>query len=228
MKTNSRGDPRRFELRLLQYEDAYYLDRIPKLEKMLSRNPQAVQIEMAGVGEIPADAALRIRALLIQRSPRTRIVTNAQSSLQNSSVLVWLLGDTRIIRPDARLFFRSADLSEAAEIKPDEVWKGDAAYRDSFSEADPEEGDYARVLEVINEFLPVGEFAGRLIGVPVLKQFGLVDHEPVDHFLATAFAATRKSAGTTSGKRKEAKARRNAGPRSRPKPTNDPGCIRTP
>lgn len=212
MKTNNRGDPRRFELRLLEYEDAYYLDRIPKLERLLSRTPRVVQIDMAGTGEIPADAALRIRALLIQRSPRTRIVTNAQSSLQNSSVLVWLLGDTRLIRPDARLFFRSADLSETAEIKPDEVWKGDAAYRDSFSEADPEEGDYARVLEVINEFLPVGEFAGQLIGVPVLKQFGLVDHEPVDHFLAAAFAQQRPAVEGNSSRPKEARARRDAGP----------------
>jgi hypothetical protein len=49
------------------------------------------------------------------------------------------------------------------------------------------------VLQVINEFLPVKEMAGRIIGVSVLKQFGLVENEQVDGFLATAFG---KSTGT--------------------------------
>ncbi len=43
------------------------------------------------------------------------------------------------------------------------------AYRDSYSAIDPDEGDYARVLQFINEFLPVKEMAGRLIGGPVLR-----------------------------------------------------------
>ena len=71
---------------------------------------------------------------------------------------------------------------------PNEAWKEtDTRFRDSFSELDPEEGDYVRVLQLINEFLPVKELAGRLIGVPVLRQFGLVENEKVDCFLATAF-----------------------------------------
>jgi len=43
------------------------------------------------------------------------------------------------------------------------------------------------VLQLINEFLPVKELAGHLIGVPVLRQFGLVENEKVDEFLTTAF-----------------------------------------
>jgi len=66
--------------------------------------------------------------------------------------------------------------------------KDDPKYRDSYSEIDPDEGDYSRVLEIINEFLPVKEMAGRLIGVPVLRQFGLIDNEKVDNFLATVFS----------------------------------------
>jgi len=194
MKSKTKGDLRHFRLRILTYGNTYYVDRVAKLEKLLSRQPRMVQIDLVGVGEIPADTALRIRSVLMQRSPKTRIITNAQSSLQNSSVLVWLLGDTRIIRRDARLFFRSADESETAEVKPDEAWKGDPSdYCDSYSCADPEEGDYARVLELINEYLPVNEMAGRLIGLPVLRQFGLVENEHVDQFLATAFAEQRKT-----------------------------------
>ena len=61
-------------------------------------------------------------------------------------------------------------------------------YADSFSEADPEEASQAQVLHYINEFLPVRELAGRIIDVPTLRQFGLVENEKLDHFLATTLA----------------------------------------
>jgi hypothetical protein len=62
------------------------------------------------------------------------------------------------------------------------------------SDVDPEEGDYARVLQLINEFLPVNELAGRIVGGPVLRQFGLVDNEKVDYFLAAALGKKREVA----------------------------------
>jgi len=120
------------------------------------------------------------------RSPKTKLITNARSSLQGGSVLVWLLGDERMIRDDARVYFRRVDLSE--DENENDAWKNsEPRYRDSFSEIDREDYDYARVLQVINEYLPVKELAGRVIRVPVLKQFGLVENEHVDCFLATAF-----------------------------------------
>ena len=78
-------------------------------------------------------------------------------------------------------------LPEDIEVDPNGDWKSEMKYQDSFSDFDPEEGDYARVLQIIDEFLPVKEFAGRLIGVAVLKQFGLVENDHVDTFLANAF-----------------------------------------
>jgi hypothetical protein len=178
----------------MSYGNSYYIERIEALEKLIRRKPRTLQIDMLGVGEIPADSALLMRSILLARSPKTRLITNARSSLQSGSVLVWLLGDCRIIRDDARLYLRRVDLAEDAEVQPNETWKGaDSKYRDSFSEIDPEEGDYARVLQLINEFLPVKELAGHLIGVAVLRQFGLVENEQVDCFLAYAFG---KSTGT--------------------------------
>ena len=177
MKTRLKQAPRRFQLKLLPYGNSYYIERIDQLEKVLSRKPRAVQIDMVGVGEIPADSALLIRSVLMKRSLKTKIITNARSSLQGGSVLVWLMGDRRIIRNDARLYFRRVDLSED-EAEQNETWEDrHPKYRDSFSEIDPEEGDYAQMLQAINEFLPVKELAGRLIGVPVLRQFGLVENE---------------------------------------------------
>jgi len=188
MKTRSRQGPRPFQLKILAYENGYYIERIAQLETALTRKPRVLQIDLIGVGEIPADSALIMRSVLMSRSLKTRIITNARSSLQGGSVLVWLLGDCRIIRDDARLYFRRANLSGNDEAKQNDVWKDDEPkYWDSSSEFDPEEGDYARVLQLINEFLPVKELAGRLVGVPVLRQFGLVENEKADHYLATAF-----------------------------------------
>ncbi|HLP75722.1 MAG TPA: hypothetical protein VK327_02310 [Candidatus Paceibacterota bacterium] len=116
-----------------------------------------------------------------------RRASNAHPSLQGSSVLLWLLGDCRTIREDARLYFRRTIWSEEDDVKENGAKDDEPAYRDSYSEIDLDEADNARVLEFINEFLPVKEMAVRLIGVPVLRQFGLVENERVDGFPATAF-----------------------------------------
>jgi hypothetical protein len=192
MKATSKRSHRRIQL-TISWSNSYYLDWLASLEKLLRRKPRTIQIDIIGTGEISSDTALLIRAALMERSRKTRIITNARSSLQGSSVMIWLLGDHRMIRDDARVFFRPADLPEDAEVDPTADGKlRDSKYRDSFSEIDPEEGDYARVLQVINEFLPVKEFAGRLIGVAVLKQFGLIENERVDGFLTNAFAKNRR------------------------------------
>jgi hypothetical protein len=186
MKKRSRQGLRRFQVEVSSYGN--YVERIAELERALARKPRVLHIELVGTGEIPADVALRFRAVLMERSPKTRIVTNARSSLQGGSVLLWLLGDSRTIRNDARLYFRRTTLSENDEVEENGVWNDDEPYRDSYSWFDPEEGDYARVLEIINQFLPVKEMAGRLIGVPVLRQFGLIENGKVDNFLATVFS----------------------------------------
>jgi len=184
MKKGSTRGGRKLQLRI-SWGYSYYIEWLAKLEKLLRQKPRTIQIDIIGTGEISPDTALLIRTALMERSPKTRIITHARSSL---SVMIWLMGEARMIRKDARIFFRPADLPENAEIDPHANWKQhDADYHDSTCEMDPEEGDYARVLQVINEFLPVKEFAGHLIGVAVLKQFGLVDNQCVDSFLESVF-----------------------------------------
>jgi hypothetical protein len=73
------------------------------------------------------------------------------------------------------------------------VNEDETKYKDSFSELDPEEGDHERVLQIINEFLPVKELAGKLVDVAVLRQFGLVENERLDTFLASAFAKSERA-----------------------------------
>lgn len=198
MKTPRKTPICKFRLKLPSYSGDYYIKRALKLETALARKPAILHLEMLGEGEIPADTSLLMRSILLKRSPATRLVTNARSSLQNGSVLVWLLGDQRLIREDARVFFKRNPL---ADEDPVEVYAGlgeaKPKYRDSYSSLDPEDADYARVLELMDEFLPVSEYSGRVISVALLREFGLVENERVDNFLNAAFAGTGKSPLTT-------------------------------
>lgn len=184
-----------FRLKIPSYDGSYFIKRALKLEAVLAEQPKTLRIEMIGDGEIPADTALLFRSILLSRSPDTELVTHARSSLQGGSVLVWLLGDRRFIRDDARVFFKRNPLEEE---DPVEVYAGlgeaEPKYRDSDSCLDPEGADHARLLECINEFLPVREFAGRIVSVSVLREFGLVDNERVDSALAAVFAKGRELA----------------------------------
>lgn len=189
MKTRSATRICNFRLKLSSYGGRYYTKRALKLEAALARKPKVLRLEMIGDGEIPADTALLFRSILMCRSPLTRLVTNARSSLQGGSVLVWLLGDERVMRDDARLFFKRNPLADEDPVEVDAgLGEADQKYKDSYSSVDPEDADYARVLQLIDEFLPVNEFAGRVVNVPVLREFGLVENERVDSFLAAAFS----------------------------------------
>jgi hypothetical protein len=163
-----------------------YIDEAYQLESLLAKKPARLQIEFVGSGEIPADSALLMRSMLLKRSPRTRIVTNARSSLQGATLLIWLLGDTRLIREDARFHFRPAGPFVADDALTG--WKD----RSSFDSDDMEEEDYVRVLHAINEFLPVKELAGRPVEASVLKEFGLIDNAGVDGQLASAFGRAKE------------------------------------
>ncbi|HEY5912796.1 MAG TPA: hypothetical protein VJA21_19520 [Verrucomicrobiae bacterium] len=93
------------------------------------------------------------------------------------------MGDTRLIREDAKLLFRKSNKED--EDEDDEDWKDE---KSDDSETDLEQVDYEQVLKHIDNFLPVKELAGRPVDLEILRQFGLVDNEKVDHFLASAFA----------------------------------------
>jgi hypothetical protein len=181
MRTGSTRSLRRLLFKIRFFCD--YADQIGQLEKALAGKPEKLQIDMIGSGELSPDTALLMRSVLLGRSPETHLITNARSSLQGGAVLVWLMGDTRLIREDAKLYFRKANKEE--EDDEGEDWKDE---KSDDSETDLEEVDYAQVLQHIDNFLPVKELAGRPVDLQVLRQFGLVDNEKVDHFLASAFA----------------------------------------
>lgn len=189
--TNYGQELLRFPVNLLYNGNSYLLERVARLEDALADVPKQLHLELMGDGEIDVDWALVIRDVLIQRSAETRLITQARSTLKNGSVLVWLLGERRLIRDDAKVFFRRANITDETDIGPEKVWSDDdLEYVDSYSEADPEEASHAQVLHYINEFLPVRELAGRMIDVGTLRQFGLVENDKLDRLLATTLGAT--------------------------------------
>ncbi|HMP84317.1 MAG TPA: hypothetical protein PKA41_16585 [Verrucomicrobiota bacterium] len=191
MMTNYGQELLRFPVNLLYNGNSYLLERVARLEDALADVPKQLHLELMGDGEIDVDWALVIRDVLIQRSAETRLITQARSTLKNGSVLVWLLGERRLIRDDAKVFFRRANITDETDIGPEKVWSDDdLEYVDSYSEADPEEASHAQVLHYINEFLPVRELAGRMIDVGTLRQFGLVENDKLDRLLATTLGAT--------------------------------------
>jgi hypothetical protein len=167
----------KFTLRLRYYGD--YIDDAFKIETILAKNPTRLLIDIVGSGEIPPDSTLLLRSILLRRSAKTHLTTNARSSLQGGGVLVWLLGDTRLIRDDAGLYLRAAGPFVRQSDQPP-AWSD----RSFFLDEDLEEHDYIRVLHLINEFLPVKEWVDEPIRRPVLKQYALVDTEKLDAFLS--------------------------------------------
>src|SRR5262245_42751251 len=199
MKTKRTKTTKRYSKLLLKLRPwGSYIDEAYQLESLLAKKPARLQIEFVGSGEIPADSALLMRSMLLKRSSRTRIVTNARSSLQGATSLVWLLGDTRLIREDARLHFRAA-----GPFVPEQSptgWRD----RNLWHDEDMEEEDYVRVLHAINEFLPVKELAGRPVEDSVLREFGLIENTAVDGLLATAFGRAKERRETQrASKQKE-------------------------
>jgi hypothetical protein len=175
-----------------------FIDEAYQLEAKLARKPKVLEIEFVGAGEIPADTALLMRSVILSRPGPTRVVTNARSSLVGATVLVWLTGDTRRIREDSSLIF-----APGGEFTPDDRpvrWEDPCTCESCEMEAH----NHIRVLQAINEFLPAKELAGRPVDYAVLKQFGLVDTDEVDEFLAEAFRGDKsRSEKNGAGRRRE-------------------------
>ncbi len=168
-----------------------HVEQIDQLEEALVRKPQKLQLDLIGAEDLSPDIALLARSVLANRSPKTHLITNARSSLQGGAVLVWLMGDTRLIQDDARLFFRKPYEDNTGD---GEDWRGNLEGGD----VGLEEIDYAQVLQHINHFLPVTELAGRAVGKETLRQYGLIDNEKADQFLASVFARVEKKPAPAS------------------------------
>ena len=67
MTKKSRQGLRRFRVEVRSWGN--YVERIAELERVIAKKPRMLQIEIVGSGEMPADAALRFRAALMEVEP---------------------------------------------------------------------------------------------------------------------------------------------------------------
>jgi hypothetical protein len=181
----------RFILKLMRYRTSEACDAVYQLESLVAKNPARLLIDLMGFRDIPPDMALLIRSVLEGRSPKTELTTFAKSSLRGNATLIWLLGDRRFIREDARLYFRRPEKGVDAADSPEEEggWQEpeEPSLHQLFGIGDVvEEEDYRRVVALIDNYLPVGELTGKQIEVKTLKEFGLVDCDRLDQLLAGA------------------------------------------
>jgi len=188
-----------FLLKLMRYRTSEACDAVRELESGLAKGPARFQIDLMGFGDIQPDMALQIRSALQERSPRTRVTTCARSSLRGSAVLVWLLGDHRLIREDARLFFRQPHEGPSDVNSPvdEDGWqeREQPSLEELFEAGDEvEKEDYRRVVSLIGNYLPVHEMAGQQLEFKTLKQFGLVESEGMDQMLNATFSNPRTPA----------------------------------
>lgn len=159
------------------------------LLESLQKCPAVMTLRFVGVHQMSPDPALLIYDILSSRSPGILLVTEAWSPLIGPSALVWLAGDVRRIRSTTFMHFRT--LQEVLKRRP---------RRSPWDEAvEPEEEtepkvslpgtDYGKVLELMSQYLPVDQLAGRVLTPSMLRDYALLEGNPIDKLLVKCMAS---------------------------------------
>jgi len=146
------------------------------------------------MGKVPVDTQAMIgrmvrvypelAEILATKRNGVTIITDAWSPIIGSSVLTWLTGDIRRIRKTAYLNFRSP-LDNGNPRRRNFPWDDcfDLFAGDAEPGIDLAEQDYKTVLQLIDEYLPIKQMAGKIITPDMLKEFGLLENSPLDNLL---------------------------------------------
>jgi hypothetical protein len=136
------------------------------LEATLSRAPKTLTLRFVGVHQMVADHALVLHQLLSAKLHKTLLITDAWSSLIDASVLIWLLGERRRIRPTAWLFLRKP---RASYDPVPFFWPGPPM--------EVCDRDHHTVLRLINHYLPVGKLMGSPMTGHMLAEYCLLEEQ---------------------------------------------------
>jgi hypothetical protein len=123
--------------------------------------------------------------ILTTKSNGVQIITDAWSSVLGPSILVWLAGDVRRIRPTTNFYFRSLQETTSRRRSRRPLLEDDfeSMTSDSEPEVSPGLNDYKTFLELIDQYLPVDQIAGKFISPAMLSEFGLLEDSPLDNLL---------------------------------------------
>jgi len=140
------------------------------------RNPIKLTLEFIDHRRLTPNIALAYWSMLKNKRSDITLITKASSNLVGAEVLIWLLGDRRVMRDRGWILLPDPD-----EI--DQLWK-------DYGEKNPfglewwemlEPGldfDYRQVLELISKYFPVYDFLNQRLEVSDLKRLGLLTTTP--------------------------------------------------
>jgi hypothetical protein len=155
------------------------------IQNALAEYHDSLHIELLGPGVMVPDTALMIYHELCKRPSHMTIHAYSHTCLMDGAILIWLLADTRSIRPDAWI-----QVSEAGGFDQDSICgRGDYATAVLAAEETAADTDTRTVHRLLDEFLPVSEIAGLRLFEPDLRELGLLRAEDEPDILAELFAA---------------------------------------
>lgn len=127
-----------------------------------------LRLELLGPGILLHDHALMLFDELLNRPDDMSLHVHSRTCLADGAILLWLAGDTRSIRCDAWV-----QLSHMPPL-PSMVQGG---YIDAVQivEEDPGNTDLRRIMDYLEEWLPVHEVAGLRLSKDDLEELGLLE-----------------------------------------------------
>ncbi len=149
-----------------------------KVRHALRKKPRTLKLELVGAGEFSQDMVLATHSLLIEaKRGGLKLTTQAHSSLCNGSLLLWLIGDKRIIRSNTA-FFEVDGIDEQSDDDSDCMSEEDTPFLNRQERV--YQSNFREIIRLINEYLPVKELAGRRLEMRELTDYGLLDSEAGD------------------------------------------------
>lgn len=149
-----------------------------KVRHALSKKPKALKLELVGAGEFSQDMVLATHSLLVEaKKGGLKLTTQAHSSLYNGSLLLWLIGDKRIIRSN-KAFFEVDSIDEQSDDDSDCMSEEDVPFLNRREKV--YQSNFLEIVRLISEYLPVKELAGKRLEMKELTDYGLIDSEESD------------------------------------------------
>lgn len=156
----------------------------------LAAAPQFLHLRFIGPHKMVPDSALLIYELLATKRNRVTVITDAWSPILGPGLLVWLAGEVRRMRPTTHFQFLPLHGVMRRNKSRRPQWEDDFEAMADASEPEvyPVVTDYKKVLELMNQYLPVDEFAGKAITPEMLGELGLLENSPLDAMLQKCLA----------------------------------------
>jgi len=156
-----------------------------ELLSVLDTSPKWLRLRFIGPHESPPDSAVILYDILTTQSNSVALITDAWSPVFGPSKLIWLAGNVRRMRPTTQ--FRFLSLHEVLRRLPSED-DFEALVGDAEPEVSPMAIDYKTVLRLMDQYLPVDEYAGKTITPEMLRELGLLGKSPLDDLLHKSLA----------------------------------------